>query len=43
MKEERQPEWQSSDQDWRLTKAQILIAVLTAVTAIAGCVEQLAR
>ncbi|MFJ5270619.1 hypothetical protein [Streptomyces sp. NPDC088358] len=43
MAELRKPEEPNRDQPPRLLKAEILIAILTAITALAGCVEQLAR
>lgn len=46
MAELRKPEEPDDDQRRGPTKAEILIAILTAITAItalAGCVEQLAR
>ncbi|MFD8301638.1 hypothetical protein ACFV29_04650 [Streptomyces sp. NPDC059690] len=43
MAELRKPEEPDRDQRRGPTKAEILIAILTAVTALAGCVEQLAR
>ncbi|WP_267885732.1 MULTISPECIES: hypothetical protein [unclassified Streptomyces] len=43
MAELRKPAEPNRDQRPGPTKAEILIAVLTAITALAGCVEQLAR
>jgi hypothetical protein len=39
----RKPEEPGRDHGRRPTRAEILIAVLSAITALAGCVEQLAR
>lgn len=39
----REPEETETGQSSGPTRAQLLIAILTAVTAIASCVEQLAR
>ncbi|MFF4208679.1 hypothetical protein ACFYZE_04730 [Streptomyces sp. NPDC001796] len=43
MAELRKPEEPDRDQRRVPTRAEILIAILTAITAVAGCVEQLAR
>lgn len=43
MAELRKPEEPDDDQRRGPTKTEILIAILTAITALAGCVEQLAR
>ncbi|MFF4471743.1 MULTISPECIES: hypothetical protein [Streptomyces] len=43
MAELRKPEEPNRDQRPRPTKAEILIAILMAISAVAGCVEQLAR
>ncbi|MBB6418433.1 hypothetical protein ACIBQ5_24110 [Streptomyces massasporeus] len=43
MAELRKPEEPERDPRRSLTKAEIMIAILTAITALAGCVEQLAR
>ncbi|MGQ5225088.1 hypothetical protein [Streptomyces sp. yara] len=43
MAELRKPEEPDRDQRPRPTKVEILMAILTAITALAGCVEQLAR
>lgn len=40
---EREPQESESGQGGGPTKAQILIAILTTITAIASCVEHLAR
>ncbi|GDY64522.1 hypothetical protein SAV14893_039150 [Streptomyces avermitilis] len=39
----RKPEEPDRDPGRGPTKAEILIAILTAISALAGCVEQLAR
>ncbi|MFD5016745.1 hypothetical protein [Streptomyces chartreusis] len=39
----RKPEEPNRDRGRGLMRAEILIAILTAITALAGCVEQLAR
>ncbi|WP_286324003.1 hypothetical protein [Streptomyces sp. STCH 565 A] len=43
MAELRKPEEPNRDQRPLPTKAEILIAILMAISAVAGCVEQLAR
>ncbi|MFJ9704486.1 hypothetical protein [Streptomyces sp. NPDC101234] len=43
MAELRKPEEPDRDRRQGPTRAEILIAILTAITALAGCVEQLAR
>lgn len=43
MKKDREPEQSETEQHRGPTKAEILIAILTTVTALAGCVEHLAR
>jgi hypothetical protein len=43
MAELRKPEQPEPDHSRALMWAQIVIAVLGAITAVAGCVEQLAR
>lgn len=43
MAELRKPEDPDDDQRRGPSKAEILLAILTAISALAGCVEQLAR
>jgi hypothetical protein len=43
MAELRKPEEPNRGQRPRPTKAEIMMAILAAITALAGCVEQLAR
>jgi hypothetical protein len=43
MAELRKPEEPNDGQRPRPMKAEILISILAAITALAGCVEQLAR
>jgi hypothetical protein len=43
MERDREPEQPENDRDRGPTRGEILIAILTAVTALAGCVEHLAQ